>query len=242
MKSVLASLLYVVLFATVAHAGNEGGHGGDPVAMEFNAVAVEIARDLQTEEQSNPALFRKWKLSATLFQKAVEQTIVVSRDHEDMRLNENEMDAINSDPKYPNIIRINRIRWYEDALRAKIKLALHEYFGVLNVERDIFPATTDFSDFIDREVRRLESKTANGDFGFNRFYGQCADVPEIASATICVSGDRLKAAETCALSQAQAHCRFADHDQCALVQVTYSPKISRTVMGLRYCEVVAIMK
>lgn len=117
-------MLAILLFSLLAYAEKETGNGGDSYAQDFVYYGKEAIRLLK----SNPIP----EIDTRRLEQAVKETLVSSEDR--LRLNGNEVDAIN----YPSErkIVINRNRWKDLASDEykKIFLTLHEYLYMIGVE------------------------------------------------------------------------------------------------------------
>src|SRR5262249_50446118 len=110
-------------------AGNEGGHGGDPYALEFVGLAQEIVAHLghvkfaQLRAQTNvdTIAFKSW----------VKKIHVHSDEGDKVILDGQEVDAINFPLDSVPRIELNRTRWRIATLDQKLKLVLHEYLSFM---------------------------------------------------------------------------------------------------------------
>jgi hypothetical protein len=241
MKTLLIIMMLTSSFAFGrTEGGNEGGHGGDPYALEFSGIAKALGDKLVKEEERSVQAFDKWKFKAVAFQKAAKNTRYASAESDDMILRGQEVDAIN----FPDqgLIKVNRARWRELNFRARTQLVLHEVFGILNVERDSFEASLDFKTFVANAAKEMETELADS-AQMNLFYGQCQSFPALSESSTCGSGtDKLEKAQICAVNQAEAKCRLSGKGACEILNTSYTPKMSSTAFGLRYCEVLVLMK
>lgn len=240
---VLSFSLFLVLGFSFANAfaGNEGAHGGDPYGLEFATLGDELSKLLNKYETVHPDLFQKYHFTALRFASSVKSTRLVSGEGSDVILNGNEVDAINT-PQLSQIL-INRTRWRESELSARVKLVLHEYFGILAVEQDRYNASLDFKEFTELAIQEIKQKIPSSSFMVNLFYGRCLSVPSLVQTSTCDDDPaRLAQAKSCALAQAEGSCRISGRSQCRLVSMSPTPTISTAVIGLRYCEVLVIMK
>lgn len=220
--------------------GNEGGHGGDPYALEFSGIAKALGDKLVAEEKRSNAAFLKWKFTGEAFVKAAKATRYTSAEADDMVLRGQEVDAINFPEK--GLIKLNRARWRELNFRARSQLVLHEVFGIMGVERDSFEASLDFKSFVANASKELETELADSG-QVNLFYGLCQSFPALSDPSTCGSGtDKLEKAQICAVNQAEAKCRLSGKSGCEILNTSYTPKMSATAFGVRYCEVLVLMK
>lgn len=215
--------------------GNEGGHGGDSYVLEFVTLGKLVSAGL---ESFTSQTLRESHFTREAFEQVVTTVKVSSHGKEEMFLEGKEVDAIN----FPqaNQIKINRDRWREHSLESRIQLVMHEYFGILGVERDNYSVTLKFLSFIQmlsKEVARYENLSVN------LFYGQCNVFPSLSSGQICNEGsNEIREAQLCSVKKAQAKCVIADKDDCKIISTTMSPVLSTRYVGLRFCEVLTIAK
>lgn len=221
--------------------GNEGGHGGDPYSLEFVTLGKTLAEALQRSEGANSELFKKWHFTARQFAQAVGVVRVVSEEGAQVVLRGYEVDAINK-PALSEIL-VNRTRWREADLHQRLQLVLHEYFGILGVEQDHFLASVDFAEQVSDWTQDLLKNKKSENFMANFFYGRCISIPALDDSVTCnADSTRFAQAQSCAQNQAQGKCRLSGNSECAISSASYSPKVSTSPMGLRYCEVLVIMK
>lgn len=103
--------------------GSSVGHGGDAVAMEFTSYAyacVDLIAKLPLEQRSG------------IDPKTLYNTIqgITVRTEEHVYL-DGEVDAYNQDNK----IVVSRTRWAADSQKQRLAITLHEYLGILNLDR-----------------------------------------------------------------------------------------------------------
>ncbi len=233
------ALLFV--FTSAFSAGNEGGHGGDPYALEFATIGDELSKLLRAYEPGHAGLFANYHFTAAQFAKAVVETRIVSNEGNSVLLRGNEVDAINTPEKLE--VLINRTRWRESDLSARVKLVLHEYFGIIGVERDRYDASIAFKEFTALATQEIGLKSPTSTFMVNLFYGRCISVPSLVQASTCEDDPaKLAQAESCARAQAEGSCRLSGKSQCIVMSTSQTATISTTVVGLRYCEVLVIMR
>lgn len=243
MKLLLSIFL---LLPTCVYAGNEGGHGGDTYSQEFSSIGLELAK---TFKDINITRMGEYKFSYASFKKAV-QNVNLSSDEKDkvyiekrlvdtnghVTIVKEEKDAIN----YPdqNRILINRTRWREAVLAQKIQLVMHEYFGILNVERDNFNVSYEFKDVLVTTLNRI---LAEPDLLLtNLFYGRCVKAPPLSrQGKICE--DNKKELIECATEQATSRCKsLSPASSCQLVVIESDRKIADS--GFQFCEATAVVK
>ncbi len=233
--STVLSLLFIFSFNNFSQAGNEGAYGGDTYALEFISLGGKIAKALNNAEAS---LLSKWGLSTSKFKEAVNSVRVVSAEGSEVVLNGAEVDAIN----YPdrNEILMNRTRWREGNLKSRLKIVLHEYFGILNIERNSYEASLEFAPFIGALAKNLAKNSSSE---INLFYGRCLAVPSLSeTGSMCdANSEKVQKAEACAKFSAEGKCRL-EKNNCELISLDYEVVISTVQIGLRYCEVTAIIK
>ncbi len=233
--------IFIFIMQSFSNAGNEGGHGGDPYAIEFSTIGNFISKSLIQYEIKNPQIFRKWNFTSTNFKEAVASIRITSSEGPEVILRGQEVDAINFPDK--SLILVNRTRWRESSLHSRVQLVLHEYFGILDVERDHFQASIDFAAFSIEVTKTISSKNSSESFIANIYYGQCISVPALISSSTCeTSSTSFYQAKKCALAQAEGKCRLSGKAQCQLLSLIPTAKVSKEPVGLRYCEILAIMK
>lgn len=221
-----------------ASMGNEGGHGGDPYALEFTTLA-RLLRNEMTKATPTPVL-EKWNVSAATFDTAIKTTWVVSAEGSEVKLEGVEVDAINSDQTHQGLIhtiKINRTRWREADLIQKLRLVLHEYFGVMNVERDTYTASLDFVSLI----KAAAAKAPAADLMTNLFYGRVVNIAPPTEAETCSVAIQTQALAE-ANRQAVSKCVLSGEKKCAVVQSSSEAILSEQIMGLRYCETLVIVR
>lgn len=128
MKTLRALLLGSVVFGSLAsRAGEMTSGGGDVYALEFTALAYEVAGYLETLDQKQN--IRVQGLDPRELLAAIQVTRVVTADA--LVLNEQPVDAINT-PEL-KLIRIDRGRWRDSAGDAphRMGLVFHEFMGIL---------------------------------------------------------------------------------------------------------------
>lgn len=237
MKNWILTLL-LALAVSPAHAGNEGPHGGDMYAREFTALAAIVAKDFRL---TPPPAMTKWSLTADQFDGAIKSTWVVSAPETDVAINGNEVDATNAhetNQGFPYTIRISRERWREADLLAKLKLVVHEYFGVLNIERDSYPASLDFAGELARVAERIRKSPEAATLMVNLFYGHSTYIPRMGSVDVCdYNAPDFIAAVNSSRTQAQNKCAIAGGKSCAVVDEQIKSIVSSTMIGFRYCDI-----
>ena len=241
LNSLLLCALSVVLIAPPAMAGNEGAHGGDPYSLEFITIGTLLADQLSTEFAQNPALFEKWKFKPDDIRKAIDAVRVVSNEGDEVILNGNEVDAINIPAQ--NLIQLNRTRWRSADLASRTRLVLHEYFGIVGGERDKFTASIDFKGFTSRALEGIRASIGAENLLANLFYGRCLSFPSLNESTTCdFESPKLQQAERCAITQAEGNCKISGKKNCEKINISYSAQMSPTQIGLRFCEVLVVLK
>lgn len=117
--------LMVLAAATSAHAGREGGNGGDGFAMSFKAIGFDISRHLKSEGLSVVDGLRTSDFEIALKTASVDTTAA------ELFLNGVRKDAIN----YPlqHKIVVNIPRWERLSNEAQRQLVIHEVMGLLGI-------------------------------------------------------------------------------------------------------------
>lgn len=218
--------------------GNEGGHGGDPYSLEFFTIGKELSKEIAKPE--NAKLIAKFGHTHQEFSDAVKSVRVVSDEPEAVRLRGSEVDAINY--HLESRILVNRARWRQSDIVTRTKLVLHEYFGIIDVERDSYSASIEFSKMSIKVAKGIEKNPALSGIA-NLYYGRCINVPSLNAAEICPSNDvAIATLKSCALTQAEGNCRLNSRSKCTQISLEVLPKVSSAVLGLRYCEALVLMK
>jgi hypothetical protein len=215
--------------------GNEGGHGGDTYALEFATLGQKIAQELNLED--NQQLMAKWQLSATTLKTTVQNTLVYSSEEDQVKLRGQIVDAINY-PESKKII-LNRTRWREAVLSDKLKLVLHEYFGIIGVERDTYTASVEFVGALKSLHKKLLNNLADSPI---RYYGRSVGSPPLNIFTnICDTKiSSIADAKGLAENEALAKCQAERQQNCEIAQTEMRELLSKEMVGFRYCEVTAI--
>ena len=229
------SLLLIVLFTNTSFAGNDGGSGGDTYAKEFEMLGRALA-DTFKQNENHPVL-QKWRLKSSLFELAVNTTLLRSSDGSEVVLDSYEVDAINYENK--RLIVINQDRWRQKSLLQKLELTLHEYLGILGIEKGNYIVTNELSDLIVQTYNRVKKSNSNL---LNLFYGNQKIVSPVNSSVICDSNSAAyKDAIELAKNEALAKCSLQSK-KCDILMVTTEQKISSVMIGYKYCSVTAIAK
>jgi hypothetical protein len=247
-KSLFALAICLVLstsFAQRAHAGNEGPHGGDTYALEFTAIGIELADQLSALEQKDNHLFKQWNFTADEFRqvvqgsKEIKPVRVVSQER--VYLVNQEVEAINDSSKL--LITVSRSAWRESQLHERVRLVLHEYFGILGVERDRYDASLDFSNLALSVTRAISQKAGKDGYMANLFYGYAQSYPALSESQTCAqSSKRIQDAIATAAAQAQSRCEMSQNSSCKVIGTTLSEIVSTRIIGMKYCEVLVLMK
>jgi len=231
-------LMPFLVLTLSAWAGNEGGHGGDPYAEEFMSISETLSSALAENEKDHNRLFEKWKITSKDFSNALQSLRVTSHDETEMFLNGEEVDAINFPNRIPQHIKINRKRWREFDIQARLYLALHEVFGILGIERDHYRASLDFSSIINT----ITIRKSNLHF-VQRFYGVCRKTYPLGTQPACdVKSTETSATLACATKLAQDQCNSNSSNQCKNISSYSEFKISLKTLGLGYCEAEVIFE
>ena len=231
----LLVLLMSVLFIQPSFAGNDGGSGGDAYAKEFEMLARELHKTFSSNE-NNPVLI-KWRLKPSLFELAVNTTLLRSSDSSEVVLDSMEVDAINYQNK--RLIVINQDRWRQRTLLQKIELTLHEYLGILGIEKGNYIATNELSDLVVQTYNRVKNSSSDQ---INLFYGNQKPASSVNSSTICDQSlpsyhDAVELAKNEALTKCSLHSK-----SCKILSLTAEPVISTVFFGYKYCSITAIAK
>ncbi len=218
--------------------GNEGGHGGDGYVLEFVTLGKLISAGF---DSFSVETLKQNHFTKEAFEQAVKLVKVTSHPKEEMLLEGEEVDAINFPAK--NQIKMNRDRWRELSLEGRIKLVMHEYFGILGVERDSYQVSLKFVSFAQMLSKEVASSPDYKNLSVNLFYGQCNIFPPLTSSQICDSSSKEMAdAQECSKRKAQAKCAIAEKADCKIIDTTMNSVLSTRYVGMRYCEVLTIAK
>ncbi len=120
-------------------------------------------------------------------------------------------------------------------------MVLHEYFGVMGVERDSYEICVTLTDIIDEAFRRIMSSTSS----VTRYYGhQLVPMPLRRFGDACdKKSAEIKEALSFTTEQALAKCSGEQGSEtCRLAAVEQVPKVSKVALGLKFCEITAVVK
>lgn len=232
---VIFSLVSLSSVATRAgEGGNEGGHGGDPYALEFVSIAKIISQNLPSAEKANPSLFRRWGLTSQKFREAIRVTRVVSKTK--LFLRGQEVDAINN----MSVIFVSRARWREASILQRVRLVFHEYLGIIGTERDHYDASVEFAPLLRAITKSVEGSKA---VESNLFYGNISFIPALGQIKICSpTSAAYKEALAAARIQSKNRCLMSGKAECQLVSESAEEIISTETVGLRYCDITVISR
>lgn len=219
--------------------GNEGGHSGDLYVLEFSTLAQFIADQL-TKDIVNS--IGNEKLTIETFQNTVESVKVISADKDRVVLNGAPVDAINFSQQ--KLILVNRDHWREMNLHQKIKVVLHEYFGILDIEKSKWTKSVKLIDFTFNLSQQIASDIRYADLMINFNYGLVRIHPPLTAAATCDTSSRdYIDAQRLAEAEAKNKCIVNKlGGTCSRIKTTYSSIISTTLIGYRYCEIVSVYK
>jgi|GEM_PF-5459767 len=221
--------------------GNEGGHGGDPYALEFSDIAKAIGTQILNGNANIRASLEGAKLNIEVWQKTLKVVRILSADQDEVVLRGAIVDAIN----FPDLtaILVNRNRWREADLTERVRLVLHEFLGLLAIEQDRYDVSTNLGDLVQGTVRYLRGISSSNPLMTNLFFGQCLAFPAVGTTDICDQRDAaITQAEDCSKVQAFGHCKVDGQSSCQIVSTSYRVVISPVTVGVRYCEVLTILK
>lgn len=208
--------------------GNDGPNGGDAYGGEFVSLGHEIASEMEKIERSN------FEVDLGEFKKILKQVIVYSDEGRYIAVNGQPVDALN----FPNDkkILINRERWRQMGLKEKLRLVLHEYLGILNVERNVYKVSMKMNKFFDDLAGKLKEK------GEQLYYGLCdANLPLSFKGEICsLENPQLEASILCAKEKALRRCLMESYTECK-GQVIIKQEKMRAI-GVATCEITSIVK
>ncbi len=189
MKHTHLLLIACAIFsAQFAIAGKES-HGGDGYAQEFVSLGRVIAKSLLSKRLVLP------NVEPERFNNHVEITQVVTVDK--TVFEGAEVDAVNYHDE--NKIELNRKRWgqYENDIKRKMMLVLHEYLGVMRTGDYHYEISKDwFATFADMSRRTLEQLILDvfdnecgdtwceGDFDYRFREVKCSEIEQSCSLEI----------------------------------------------------------
>lgn len=228
-------LLIAICFSANTYAGNDGGSGGDAYGKEFEMLGRSLLQTFQQNE--NHPVLRKWNIKPSLFEMVINTTVLRSADRSMVVLDGREVDAIkNPDTRQ---ILINEDRWRARTLLQRIELVLHEYLGILGVERDQYQVTNELSDLVVQTYNRVKNSKAEN---INLFYGHQKVINSVNSQIICnESSLAFKDALELAKQEALAKCALYNSD-CKVRLTEVEAIISPVMIGYKYCSVTVIAK
>lgn len=235
---------YLILFMAIAFAqpafsqasgGNDGGSGGDTYAKEFEMLGRALYKTF--DQHQNHPLFVKWHLKPSLFELAINTTLLRSEDGSTVILDNYEVDGIN----YQNrrLIVINQDRWKQKTLLQKLELVLHEYLGILGIEKGNYIVTNEFTDFIVETYNRIKASSQKD---VNLYYGSQKVISPLNSSAICDESSRTYTdALELAKQEALSKCKLYEK-RCSIQSIDVKPVISAEIIGYKYCSITAIAK
>jgi hypothetical protein len=227
-------LLLLASFIQPCFAGDDPGGGGDTYAKEFEMLGRALHKTFAAHPE-HPLLV-KWNLKPSLFEMAINTTLLRSADGTEVILDGMEVDAINH---YHNqiVIMINQDRWIEKSLLKKLELVLHEYLGILGVEKNNYPVTNEFADLVIETYNRIKNTVAQD---VNLYFGKQKVTAPMSSASICdATSTTYKDAVEVASYEAISKCQLYNK-KCSIISVEGVAVISSTMIGYKYCSITAI--
>lgn len=208
----------------LASLGNEGAHGGDPYALEFVALGKVLVDELRADG-----------INLKKFSAKLNTVLVYSAEKERVILNGVEVAAINKN----NVILINATRWRQSNLTEKLSLVLHEYLGIMNVERDVYTVSKN----IRSQIQGIAARMIATGRSPAQYYGMCEASLGLASTdSECEGGAEVQRAANCAQQQAMVRCNSEKNSECRYVGTFVEKKLSKKVLGLITCKVTGIAK
>lgn len=215
----------------VAALGNEGAHGGDPYALEFVALGEIILNSLREGSLEQ----REITLDLQKFEDKLQTTLVYSAESEKVILNGVEVSAINRE----DYILLNATRWRTMLLAEKMRLVMHEYLGILNVERDVYRVSEDFY----MQLNTLAKNLIDAGNSPGQYYGVCqAGLGLLETEMTCdKSSSMVKKLNACAEHQALLRCKAELGNGCRRVGHFLEQKIN-PLSGMASCQVISIAK
>jgi hypothetical protein len=235
---VLVVVSVLVFNAELLCAGNEAGYGGDSYGEEFVSLADEIIKELSNPQYST--LLKENRVSLSELRGRL-NVIARSDEGEDVKLltqingrvEEEEVDAINFPES--NRVKLNRTRWRGKSLYAKLKLTLHEFFGLLSIERDHWAVSMRFKEVLSDLSRRLLNQAS----GPVRYHGRVAVGPPMnVMGDVCSETQpHVIEAVTQAKVQAIGFCQTEQNRVCSIKLTEIEAVWDKKTPGYIYCEV-----
>ncbi len=228
----LNKIFVLLLTSTICFAGNEGGNGGDSYGEEFESLGHELIKSMNSPAYQ--LILEKWKLTPELLEDTIK--MVILRSSEEAALGGFDVDGINYNDGQPMVI--SRSRWRQNNLLQKLKIVLHEYFGVLKIEINHYTASSEFSDMIRETYIRI--KRSNEELNLDYYYGYKQVMSPLSAGVICDKTskeftDKLVAAQTLAINDCESNNKI-----CVIKNVDIKDVISTKAIGLKYCEITAV--
>lgn len=146
--------------AALAASGHEEGNGGDTVAQDF-ALRGRQAYQALLKMKAVPS-----EISLAELDRSIKYTQVISQETVSLPGPDGvplERDAVNQPKANPPTILVNRRRWNDPRMTelAKIRLALHEYLGILGIERNNYAVSNWIEGFNPATVVELDGVYVN---------------------------------------------------------------------------------
>ncbi len=242
----MSKLRWLVVFAIClivssergfGRSGNEGAHAGDIYADEFVELGQMLSELLSSPALSN--LVRGSGFSAEEFARTVNRTKVFSREPSDVQLNGFDVSGLNHEQGGP--IVINRKDWREGRIIQRLRLVLHEYFGIMNVERDHYNVSVKFISALEQLASRLLAKNGHNAL----FYGVAVASPPLSfMGRVCDNSEPWYLAATkYAMDQSSSRCALdKPKDPCNQFTTLTREIRSEKMPGLAFCEITVIAR
>jgi hypothetical protein len=239
---------FVLIFNSVSsfavndssHSGNEGGHGGGPEAIEFVSLAKQIYLELQSPIYTD--LNRASGLNLEAFKIKIDTALVRSKPSAEMILvqngNADEVDAI-VQPSL-NRISIHADRWLSATSSQKLALVLHEYFGLLGIEVDVYNVSINYAPALNAVLLRLISEQRVSPI---RYYGEGVISLPLYSRNQC-DADNVQSERAIAAAAAQAllKCQVETKANCTVEQSNIRLFSPSSAPEFTYCRARAIAR
>lgn len=157
MKNIIVLGLLILTSVSAKAVWRETGNGGDHKAQEFAANAKEATDIL---EKLNPPLVKEEVI--VKLREAMASTQIYSLESLcklDVITGKNQcFDALNYPDAKPSRIEVSRTRWLQMNRKDRLAIALHEFLGIIGIEKNTYQISAPFKDALDGS---LEKTSAN---------------------------------------------------------------------------------
>lgn len=219
----------------IGRTGNEGAHAGDIYADEFFELGQMLSDLLKTREMAE--LVGQSGFSAEEFALAVRRTKIFSREPGRVQVDNHSVSGSNYENGGP--ILIDRKDWREGRIIQRLRLVLHEYFGIMNVERDHYNVSVRFIAALEQLASRLLERNAHNAL----FYGVAVASPPLNfMGSVCANSEAwFLTAKKYATDQSRNRC-LIDKPKvgCENFAVLTQEIRSERMPGLSFCEITVV--